>query len=331
RSAFSLRASSALPFCSGSNCCYFSLARGTLSGRSQLHRQIRSRIAEVAGLSLGPLIEPGGVHNNLAVWRQLHVRAIHGARRGPFKVDPFAVVAAAVAGALELVFAGFPVGRAAEVRAARVDDKDAIGCAVHPDTIFLLPLGIHAEGVVRGVANFENSWRFEKSTRKKETQEGNEPCAKKSRDSNPHQPPPLPVDFTGLGTDGCQTAGGRCFGCTDGRRTNILGSIAATGRGCLRRFRFWFGRISFRARHALPPGFVVLENNLAATESAARSPFRLWACRKLRNVREKISIFRRRMETTVHRTHKFFRMDWKNYRKRVQSLKASEARRIGKV
>jgi len=76
---------------------------------------------------------------------------------------------------------------------------------------------------------------------------------------------------------------------------------------------------------------VVLENNLAATESAARSPFRLWACRKLRNVREKISIFRRRMETTVHRTHKFFRMDWKNYRKRAQSLKASEARRIGKV
>src|SRR5439155_4089845 len=97
------------------------------------------------------------------------------------------------------------------------------------------------------------------------------PCAKKSRDGNPHQPPPLQVDFTGLGTDGRQTASRSRFGCTDGRRTNILGSIAATGRGCFRRFRFWFGRISFRARHALPPGFVVLENNLAATESAARS------------------------------------------------------------
>src|SRR6266581_2271212 len=39
-----------------------------------------------------------------------------------------------------------------------------------------------------------------------------------------------------------------------------------------RRFRFWFGRISFRARHALPPGFVVLENNLAALKAPPAPP-----------------------------------------------------------
>src|SRR5205814_9786980 len=120
--------------------------------------------------------------------------------------------------------------------------------------------------------DFEDRGRFEKCTGKKKTKEGDEPCAKKSRDGNPHQPPPLPVDFTGLGTDGRQTASRSRFGCTDSRLTNILGSIAATGFGCLRRLRFWFGRISFRARHALPPGFVVLENNLAAPKAPPVPP-----------------------------------------------------------
>ncbi len=206
------------------------------------------------------------------------MRAIHRTRSGSFKVDAFAVVTAAVAGALELVLAGFPIRSAAQVSAARVNDEHAIGSAVHPDAILLLPLGVDAQGIVRGVADLEDGGRFEESTGKEKTKEGDEPCAQETSDGNPYQSPALLVHFTGFGTDGRQTGSSRCFGRTDGRRTNILGCISATGSGCLRCFRFWFGRIGFRARHALPPGFLVLENN-RRPESAARSPFRLWACR----------------------------------------------------
>src|SRR5436309_13747891 len=106
------------------------------------------------------------------------MRAIHGTRRRSFKVDAFAVVAAAVAGALELVFAGLPIRRAAEMRAASVDDKHAIGRAVHPDRIFLLQFGVDAEYIVRGIANFEDSGRSREGAGEDECEEGDEPCTK---------------------------------------------------------------------------------------------------------------------------------------------------------
>src|ERR1700680_454398 len=106
----------------------------------------------MTGLAFGPLIEARSVDDDLSVGRQRHVGAIHGAWRRTFEIYAFAVVAAAVAGALEFVFAGFPVRSAAEMRAPRVDDEDAVGCAVDPDAIFLLPLGVHAERVVGGIA-----------------------------------------------------------------------------------------------------------------------------------------------------------------------------------
>src|SRR5260370_26376989 len=84
----------------------------------------------MAWLSLGPLIEPGSIHDNLTVWRRVHVGAVHGPRRRSLEVDAFAIVTAPVAGALKLVLAGLPIGRAAQVSAAGVDDKDAIRCAV---------------------------------------------------------------------------------------------------------------------------------------------------------------------------------------------------------
>src|SRR5712691_9912949 len=88
-----------------------------------LRRQERSWIIEFARLSLGQLVQPGSIHNDLAIGSQLHVRTIHGARRGAFEVDTFAVVAAAVARAFELVLAGFPIGCAAQMRAASVNDE----------------------------------------------------------------------------------------------------------------------------------------------------------------------------------------------------------------
>src|SRR6266480_2840623 len=160
----------------------------------------------MARLSLGPLVEPGGIHDNLSVWRQFHVRAIHWTRCRSFKVDTFAVVSAPVAGALKLVFAGLPIGCAAQMSAAGVDDKHAVRRAVHPYAVLLLPFGIDAEGVVRSVTNLEHGGRFEERTWKEKTKKGDEPSAQKSGDGSPHQPPPPLVDFTRLGTNGGQTA-----------------------------------------------------------------------------------------------------------------------------
>src|SRR5260370_24262254 len=125
-----------------------------------LRRQICSRIIEFARLSLGPLIKPGGIHDDLAIGSQFYMRAIHGPRRRPFEVDTFAVVAAAVARALELVFAGFPIGRTAQMCAASVNDEHTALRAVHPEEVLLLPFGIDSQSVVRGVANLEHRGRL---------------------------------------------------------------------------------------------------------------------------------------------------------------------------
>src|SRR5258706_6124266 len=131
----------------------------------------------MAWLSLGPLVEPRSVYDDLAIGRQFDVGAIHRARRGALEIDAFTVITAAVTRALEFVFAGFPVRRAAQMRTARVDDENAIGRAVDPDAIFLLPLGVDAERVIGGIANFEDGGRLEERARQEKTQEGDKPGA----------------------------------------------------------------------------------------------------------------------------------------------------------
>src|SRR5438874_2631873 len=138
----------------------------------------------MARLSLGPLVEPGGIHNNLSVWRQFHVRAIHGTRCRSFKVDTFAVVSAPVARALKLVFAGLPIGCAAQVSAAGVDDKHAVRRAVHPYAVLLLPFGIDAEGVVRSVTDLEHGGGFGERTWQETARKGDDPSAKESGDGS---------------------------------------------------------------------------------------------------------------------------------------------------
>ena len=123
------------------------------------------------GLSLGPLIEPRSVDDDLAVGRQFYVCAVHGSRGRPFEVDAFAVVAAAVARAFELIFAGLPIGRASQMRAACVDHEYAVRRAIHPDAIFLLELGVDAKRELRGIANLENGVGFKKSAGKKKPEE----------------------------------------------------------------------------------------------------------------------------------------------------------------
>src|SRR5580698_4364623 len=60
-------------------------------------RQKRSGIIELAGLSLGPLIQPRSIDDDLAIWRELHVSPVHRPRRRPFEVDAFAIVSTAMA------------------------------------------------------------------------------------------------------------------------------------------------------------------------------------------------------------------------------------------
>src|SRR6185369_3678070 len=98
--------------------------------------------------AFGPFEERRRVNHDLSLGIQRHFRAVHRSRRGTFEVDTLAVVTTTVTRALELVFAGFPVGRAAEMRTARVDHEETIGSACDPDAVLLLPLRIDADGVI---------------------------------------------------------------------------------------------------------------------------------------------------------------------------------------
>src|SRR5438270_10452252 len=100
-----------------------------------LDRNVRARIVELVRLAFGPLVGPPRVHDDLPFGIHFDVRAIHRARRGAFKVDALAVVATAVTWTLELVLARLPIGRAAQVRAACVDDEEPIRSLINPDAI----------------------------------------------------------------------------------------------------------------------------------------------------------------------------------------------------
>src|SRR2546426_6044767 len=124
----------------------------------------------MARLSLGPLIKPRSIHNDLPVRRKFDVSAIHRPRRRPFEIHAFIVVAAAVARTLKFVLTGFPIRRATEVGAPRVDHEQPVWSTVNPNSIFLLPFRVYSNRVIRGIADFENGWRFEQSAREKKTE-----------------------------------------------------------------------------------------------------------------------------------------------------------------
>src|SRR5690349_21486774 len=88
---------------------------------------VRARFAKLRTLALGPSIEAAQIHFNLTLGRQLDMRTIHGTRSRAFEIDAFRIVARAVARAFEFVLTGFPVRRAAEVRADRGNHENALG------------------------------------------------------------------------------------------------------------------------------------------------------------------------------------------------------------
>src|SRR5690349_20673832 len=65
-------------------------------------------IVKLRGLSLRPLVKAGDVYQDLPVGSEFDMSPVHGTGCGTFEVDALAVVAAAVAGTLELVFARLP-------------------------------------------------------------------------------------------------------------------------------------------------------------------------------------------------------------------------------
>src|SRR5215469_8406785 len=158
-------------------------------------RQERSGIVEVRWLAFGPGVQLGRINQNLTVRSQFDAGAVHGTWSRALEVDSFIVVSAAVARTLEFVFARLPIWSAAQMRAARVDHKKAVGRAVNPDAIFLLELGVDAECEFRWIADFENGVRFEKSTWKKETEEGEEPRHQEAGDHGPDKAPAMAIDF----------------------------------------------------------------------------------------------------------------------------------------
>src|SRR6266446_2429648 len=200
--------------------------------KSDSCRQIRSRLIEAARLTLGPLIKPGGVNDDFAVRSQLHEGAVHRPGRGPFEIDPFVVVAASVARTFELVFAGLPVRRTAEVGTTSVDDKDTIGSAIHPDAIFLLPFRVDTQTVIGGITDLEDGGWFEKSARQKKTEKRQKPCRQKGGDRNPHQPAAALIDDIVFRTNRGHARGGGGLRGAHRTRTNVGSSRSCWSRGC---------------------------------------------------------------------------------------------------
>lgn len=113
-----------------------------------LHLNECSGLVESPFSTFWPIVESTDIHNDLTFSIEFYMGSIHRSWRWAFKVDSLTVVATSMAGTLEFVFTGFPVGRATEMRTARVDDKEPVRCFGYPNAVLLLPLCIHAQGIV---------------------------------------------------------------------------------------------------------------------------------------------------------------------------------------
>src|SRR2546423_2701632 len=105
----------------------------------------RAWIVKFRTLALGPAIEPAHVDFDLSVGCYVHVGAVHRPRRRTLEIDTLRIVAAAMARTFEFVFCCFPIRRASQMSAHRVNDEDALSITHHPDAIFILKFCIYAE------------------------------------------------------------------------------------------------------------------------------------------------------------------------------------------
>ena len=107
-----------------------------------------------------PFIEHTGVNHDLTLGIEFQFGTIHGAGSGSFKVNTLTVISAAMTGAFEFIFTCFPIGRTAQVGAARINDEEPFCVADHPNAIIFLELCVYAETEIGWVANSENGLGF---------------------------------------------------------------------------------------------------------------------------------------------------------------------------
>src|SRR2546428_9022468 len=126
------------------------------------------------------------VDQDLPVFGQDDAVALERARRGAFVVDPAAVEAAAVTGALELVLGLQPVRRAPEVRADGAQDVDAVVVAHDEHAEALLEALVdRADLEVGGEAGLELLRWLEQHVREHEPRGGDGPGAAGRREGGP--------------------------------------------------------------------------------------------------------------------------------------------------
>src|SRR5262245_39190206 len=114
----------------------------------------------VGPLALFVLEDSALVDEDLSVFRDADRGALERARRGPFEVHAADVIAAAVAGALELLLRRKPVGRAPEVGADGDEGVHLPLVAHDPDPVLLLPSLVDAGTVVLRKACLEGEGRL---------------------------------------------------------------------------------------------------------------------------------------------------------------------------
>src|SRR5262249_49430068 len=169
----------------------FSHASFSFFIRSCLRR--RSGFQERGGvgpLTLLVLEHTALVDEDLSVLRDADRGALERARSGSFEVDAADVVAAAVAGALELFLRGEPVGRTPEVGADRDQGVDLSLVAHDPDPVLLLPAFVDAGAVVLREAGLEGERRLDDDAREHEAAELREADGGGAREGEPRDAEP---------------------------------------------------------------------------------------------------------------------------------------------
>src|SRR5262249_41658980 len=155
------------------------------------HLDIASHLQERTGLgALAVLVEnlDALVDDELPVVGLADLHALERPRRGSLEVDPALVEAAAVAGALELVFRHQPARRAAEMRALGEDRVDALRLAHDPHALVLLELRAHLpDREVGGEAGLEGGRGLEEHARQRGANGGEERDARERAEDRPSE------------------------------------------------------------------------------------------------------------------------------------------------
>ena len=93
-------------------------------------------------------------------------------------------------GAFEFIFTCFPIGRTAQMGAARINDEEPFCVADHPNAIIFLELCVHAETEIGWVANSENGFGLVQRPGEEEPQEHEKISSQEPQDTGGYNSPP---------------------------------------------------------------------------------------------------------------------------------------------